>query len=269
MSYTNNATSQTQALVIFLLDVSGSMGKPMPGGKSRIEVVRAALLSTVEEMVQRSLKNKMLQPRYRLGMLAYSDDCFDLLDGIKSIGEVAKSGIPVIKPLNRTDTTKGFKHVRKMLKNDLSSWTSEQLHKCPAPLVIHMTDGEFTGSEDPEPIAREIQQMTVPDGNVLVENIYISDELKVANQEITQWPGYQIGDDIGNPYGNRLLAMSSLLPEQYRIEMGDLGYNIQPGTVMMYPGIRPEFVRAAFVMSTVTGGKNFSRSSSEKKWEDD
>ena len=44
------------------------------------------------------------------------------------------------------------------------------LQDSPAPLVCHMTDGEYNSGGDPEPIARSIMQMSVPDGNVLVEN---------------------------------------------------------------------------------------------------
>ena len=248
--YQNFATANTQALIVFLLDVSGSMGKPMPGSKSRIQVVREALKVTVTEMVQRSLKNKELRPRYRVAMIAYSDDVYDVLSGVKPIDVVAKMGIPKLEPLNRSDTTKGFRYVKKIIEQEKSLLAPAS----PAPLVIHLTDGELTSREDPEPVVREIQQIMVPDGNVLVENVFISDELKVVIPDAAAWPGYKPGEDVGNQYGNRLLAMSSYLPEMYRIVMSELGFSIQEGTAMMYPGIRPEFVQMAFVMSTTSRG---------------
>ena len=45
-----------------------------------------------------------------------------------------------------------------------------------------MTDGASTG-EDPELIVRRIMNMSVPDGNVLIENIFISDE--IMQEQIT------------------------------------------------------------------------------------
>jgi uncharacterized protein YegL len=259
--YQNEATSNSQALVVFLLDVSGTMGKPM-GSQTRIQVVKDALKMTIKEMVQRSLKNKDLRPRYRVAMIAYSDEVYDILKGVQPIDVVAKMGIPKLEPLNRTDMTKGLRAVKKLLEQEKKNITKD----CPAPLVIHMTDGEYTSQDDPEPVIREIQQIEVADGKVLVENLFVSDELKVSIKDATSWPGYKLGDDLGNSYGNRLLTFSSPLPEIYRTVMMDMGYSIQPNTVMMYPGIKPEFVQMAFVMSTVSGGIN---ASGAKKWEDD
>jgi uncharacterized protein YegL len=259
--YQNQATSNSKALVIFLLDVSGTMGKPM-GAHTRIQIVKDALKMTITEMVQRSLKNKELRPRYRVAMIAYSDDVYDILGGAQPIDIVAKKGIPKLEPLNRTDMTKGLQEVKKLLERERNNVTKD----CPAPLVIHMTDGEYTSRADPEPVIREIQQMKFDDGNVLIENLFVSDELKVTIKDATSWPGYKLGDDIGNPYGNRLLSFSSPLPEMYRVVMSELGYSIQPDTVMMYPGIKPEFVQMAFVMSTVSRGPE---SGGTKQWEDD
>ncbi len=259
--YQNEATSNNKALVIFLLDVSGTMGKPM-GGQTRIQVVQNALKMTITEMVQRSLKNKELRPRYRIAMIAYSDEVYDIFKGVKRIDEVAKKGIPKLEPLNRTDMTKGLRYVKQLLEQEKNNISKD----CPAPLVIHMTDGEFTSRDDPEPVIREIQQIKVDDGNVLVENLFVSDELKVSIPDTTAWPGYKLGDDVGNQYGNRLLSFSSPLPEMYRTVMSELGYSIQPNTVMMYPGVKPEFVQMAFVMSTVSRGPE---SGGPKKWEDD
>lgn len=268
--YQNQATALSKALVIFLLDVSGSMGKPMENG-TRIQVVKDALKVTITEMVQRSLKQKMLRPRYRVAMLAYSDDVYDVLGGKKNdIGEgtvrdidyIAKIGVPKLEPLNRTDTTRGFRIVQKLLERERGNITKV----CPAPLVIHMTDGEFTSKEDPESVVREIQQIKVDDGNVLVENLFVSPDLRVTTKKATDWPGYKSGEDVGNPYGNRLLSLSSSLPEMYRTVMGEMNYSIQPDTVMMYPGLNLEFVRMAFVMSTVSAG---SGEKTEKNWESD
>jgi len=255
--YQIKATSNSQALVIFLLDVSGTMGKPFGGG-TRIQVVQNALKMTITQMVQYSLKNKEIRPRYKVAMIAYSDDVFDILSGIQTIDVVAKKGIPKLEPLNRTDTTKGLKYVKKILDQEKRNITKAN----PAPLVIHMTDGDYTSTEDPEPVVREIQNIIVDDGPVLMANLFVSDELKVSSAA-TAWPGYFRNDDLHNPYANRLLSFSSQLPDLYLENIGELGYSIQKGTVMMYPGVSPEFVQMAFIMGTASNGGG----TEETKWE--
>jgi len=91
--YQNRATSIDPALVIFLLDISGTMSKPFGGG-TRIQVVQNALKMTITRMVQYSLRNKEIRPRYRIAMIAYSNDVYDLLPGVQTIDIVAKKEYP-------------------------------------------------------------------------------------------------------------------------------------------------------------------------------
>ena len=146
--------------------------------KRRIDIVTDALSLAIRQMVFRSTKGSRLLPRYKLSILAYSDHVFDLLGGVKTIDEVAR-----LRPLEKiqthrlTDTAKAFSVVEKLLQKELPN-----LQDGPAPVVCHMTDGASTG-EDPELIVRRIMNMSVPDGNVLIENIFISDE--IMQEQIT------------------------------------------------------------------------------------
>src|SRR5439155_22762420 len=165
MPYSVLATSRTPALVIYVLDVSASMTQPL-GGKRRIDVVMDALTVAIRQMVFRSTKGGRLSPRYRIAMLAYSDHVYDLLDGVRTVEEVAHLGVPDLSPMRTTDTAKAFAQAEKILQSELFNMIGG-----PAPLVCHMTDGEYTG-DDPEPIVQRIMGLSVPDGNVLVENIF-------------------------------------------------------------------------------------------------
>ena len=243
--YQNQATSKTPALIIFLLDVSGSMGRPMRGGVSRMQVVKDALKVVITEMVQKAIKQQKISPRYRVAMIAYSDDVYDILSGVIPIDAVARIGVPALKPLHRTNTTNGFRYVKKLLEQEVRNIGE----KDPAPLVIHMTDGEYTCPEDPEPVVRAIQGIEVPDGNVLVENVFISEEFSIGTEDASLWTGFKRGDITGNTYGDRLLAMSSHIPELYWRSMWEMEYSIEKDTVMMYPGVNSEFVQMAFAMS--------------------
>ncbi|HET6313204.1 MAG TPA: vWA domain-containing protein [Chloroflexia bacterium] len=246
MTYSLLATSRTPAVIIYLLDVSASMTQPL-GNKRRIDVVLDALTAALRQMVFRSTKGGRLSPRYRIAMLAYSDVVYDLLDGIKTIGEVAHLGVPELSPLRTTDSAKAFAQAEKLLISELPN-----LVDGPAPVVCHMTDGEYTGA-DPEPIVRRIMEMTVPDGNILVENIFISD--KVLSQPVTdptKWPGILPDTELTSDYAQKLRDLSSPIPESYRAMMQENNYHLTPGALMLLPGMSPELVAMGFQMSAAT-----------------
>jgi len=246
MPYETMATGKTPALIIYLLDVSASMSQPL-GNKRRIDVVVEALAAALRQMVFRSTKGGRLSPRYRIAMYAYSDHVYDLLDGIKTVDQVAHMGVPELSPQRTTETAKAFAQAERLLQAELPN-----LRHCPAPLVCHMTDGEYTGV-DPEPIARRIMAMSVPDGNVLVENIFISE--KILPHPVTDpfhWPGILPGTKLTNEYARKLQAMSSPLPESYRAIMLENNYHLSPGALMLLPGMSPELVAMGFQMSAAT-----------------
>ena len=246
MTYSVLATSKTPALVIYLLDVSASMTQPL-GNKRRIDVVMDALTVAIRQMVFRSTKGGRLSPRYRIAMLAYSDHVYDLLDGIRTVEEVAHLGVPDLSPMRTTDSAKAFAQAEKLLDAELFN-----LLTGPAPLVCHMTDGEYTGA-DPEPFVQRIMQMNVPDGNVLVENIFISDKvLAESNIDATKWPGILPDTPLNTDYARKLRDMSSPIPESYRAMMLENNYHLAPGSLMLLPGVSPELVAMGFQMSAAT-----------------
>jgi len=247
MSYTVPATSKTPALIIYLLDVSGSMGEDL-GGKPKIEVISDALHQVAVRMVQRSTKGTTVAPRYKVAMYAYSSQVTDLLGGIKTVAELAQMGVPRLQPMDATDTAASFREAKRLLQAQLGN-----LQDCPAPLVCHMTDGEYNSGGDPEPVAREIMQMSVPDGNVLVENIFVTD--KALPQPIADpkaWQGVTDESPLASPYAETLMRMSSQIPQTYAGVMAEMGYRLTPGARMLFPGNTPEIVELGFAMSGAT-----------------
>jgi hypothetical protein len=246
MAYSVLATTRTPALIIYLLDVSASMAQPL-GAKRRLDVVMDALGIALRQMVFRSTRGGRLSPRYRIAMLAYSDHVYDLLDGIKTVDHVAHLGVPELSPMRTTETAKAFTQAEKMLLAELPA-----LEGCPAPLVCHMTDGESTGA-DPEPIVRRIMGMSVSDGPVLVENIFISDKiLPEPISDPSTWPGILPGTILTNDYARKLRAMSSPLPDSYRDVLIEHSYRLSPGALMLLPGMSAELVALGFQMSAAT-----------------
>ncbi|MDY7078817.1 MAG: vWA domain-containing protein [Chloroflexota bacterium] len=246
MGYEIEATSKTPAFIIYLLDVSASMRTNM-GGQQRIDVVGDALQAAFQQMVFRSTKGSRIQPRYRVALYAYSDKVYDVADGVKTIDQIAQLGMPELRTLRTTDTAEAFRKAKNLLEAELP-----RLEGCPAPLVCHMTDGEFTG-EDPEPIVREIMQMTTSDGPVLVENIFISDKiLPDPIDDVYRWPGVRPTTRLANKYAVKLRAISSPVPARYRVMMLEMGYNIAEDAVMLLPGTTPALVQMGFQMSAAT-----------------
>jgi uncharacterized protein YegL len=247
MSYTVPATSKTPALVIYLLDVSGSMGEEL-GGKTKIEVISDALHQVAVRMVQRSTKGTTVAPRYNIAMYAYSSQVTDLLGGIKTVAELAQMGVPRLQPMDATDTAAAFREAESLMKAQIGN-----LQDSPAPLICHMTDGEYNTGGDPEPIARRIMDMEVPDGKVLIENIFVTD--KALPQAITDpkgWDGITDESPLASPYAETLRRMSSPVPPTYASVMAEMGYRLSPGARMLFPGNTPEIVELGFAMSGAT-----------------
>lgn len=245
--HTLQATQTHPALVIYLLDVSGSMTL-MSGEKRRLDVVTDSLYIALKQMVFRSTKGSRISSRYRVAIYAYSDEVQDVLGGVKSIDNLMHTGmLPTLHTQRFTDTAKAFQQAEQLLISEMAN-----LQDGPAPLICHMTDGVYTG-EDPEPIARRIMEMSVKDGNVLVENIFISDDvLQQAVDQPKRWQGVQDHTTFLDGYGAKLRRMSSLIPESYRQMMREANYNLTDGAYLMFPGTNPELVSLGFQMSAAT-----------------
>jgi len=255
--YVAKAHAGYPAFIIYLLDISGSMGQSL-GNKTRIQVVEAALKSALKTLVSRSLRGNIVSPRYKIAMFTYSDKVNDVYNGIKTIDEIIQIGIPNISATRTTNTFGAFTKARELLRKELPKLqrgiSGSEDNTYPAPLVCHLTDGEYTKKYgDPEPIAKEIMSMSVPDGHVLIENIYISDTLVTSPIDIKTWSGFS-SDTLfpENLYARKLLSMSSNAPSSYCALMNKREYGIVPGSVMLYPGISDGLVNLAFQMAIST-----------------
>jgi hypothetical protein len=247
MSYQIQATQNTPALIIYLLDVSASMGMVM-GEKRRIDVMMDALSAAIRQMIFRSTKGSRLSARYRIAMYAYSDEVYDLLDGIKGIDEIARWGkLPELHPMRLTNTAKGFYQVEKLLRAEMPNMIDY-----PAPLVCHLTDGLPNG-ENPIPMAQKIMNLSTADGPVLLENIFVSDQILTEPiKNVRKWTGVLADTVLYDEQADLLRQMSSPLPESYRLMMMESGYELDSKALMMLPATSPELVSLGFQMSAAT-----------------
>ncbi len=246
MAYNVPATSKTPALIIYLIDISKSMDAPMDG-VPRIDVLNQSIKKVLRQMIGRSTTGELLSPRYRVAMLAYSNEVHDVLGGVQTITHVAQLGAPRFSTQNVTNTALAFDAAQRILEQQLP-----HMQSCPAPLVCHLTDGRYT-NDDPEPCARQIMAMSNPDGNVLVENVYIGNDLTVDPiVDPHEWRGIQHAQELSDDYARKLLAMSSRVPASYAEIMQENDFPILSGSSMLFPASHGELVEAAFVMSAAT-----------------
>jgi len=247
------ATSQTPALVLYLLDVSASMDRAM-GDKTRLQVALEALREALSAMLFRSTKGMQISPRYLVGIYAYSNGVIDVLEGVRPIDQVAPivdQRLRLIHTQQGTETAQAFYQAAQILKQWLP-----RLYSSPAPLIAHLTDGEYTGA-DPEPLARMLRQLRVADGYVLMQNIYISESFARVVQHPQRWTGIQSDTPLPDPYAQKLRAMSSLIPDTYLQYLREFMHaNLKDGSYMLFPGHTPEFIRFGFQMSAATGMQN-------------
>jgi len=245
-SYNTPASSTSPALVIYLFDISTSMQQELDG-LPKIEHANQAIEKVLRRMVQRSTKGEVISPRYRLAMIAYSEQPYDILGGIQTIDQVVRRGKPRLSADTTADAAAAFMVARELLMQELP-----YLRGHPAPMVCHLTDGKFTGS-DPEPIAQEIMHMANDDGNVLVENIYLGSEL--TTQPISDpysWPGVSDIYELKSRYAKKLFNMSSPLPDSYVEMINEEGYELEPGSRMLIPGTNYDLIELALAMSSAT-----------------
>jgi Mg-chelatase subunit ChlD len=168
--YTQPATTLTPALVIYLIDASQSMNDRC-GSTTKIDVVNMALKNAIKDMVRRSMRDGVVQRRYKIAIFAYSTKVINVLDGICDLPDLVRAGVPILSAGGKTNTEAGFAAVEQLLEAHLA-----EFQRCPAPLVCHLADALFT-ARDPSPVVQRIQEMSVNDGPVLVENVYIADNM--------------------------------------------------------------------------------------------
>jgi uncharacterized protein YegL len=247
--YHLTANADQPAFIVYLIDLSGSMEENC-GSVRRIDVVAKALERTRRKMIARSRRGDDVRPRYAVSMLGYSTTVTDLLKGVKTIDELEVMKMPELHPQGSTNTGAAFQAAHKLLLQHLP-----KIQDCPAPLVCHLTDGVANVGDRSTEIAEEIKKLTTSDGHVLVENIYIGDQL--LNQPIAEpkkWPGVLKAEELQNEHALKLWQMASPLPASYAAEMSESeGYSMQAGAKMLIPAEVPEMIELAFAMSSATG----------------
>lgn len=245
--YTVLASTHNPALIIFLIDVGYHMKKTV-GDLPTIEIIRNTLLQSIQSLIFRSTKGGRISPRYHIGCFTYDTKVHDIFDGILPIDRLASIGIPEFHPTDKSsDTFEAFFSIENLLKEKINEYNN-----CPAPLICHISAGEYP-CRNPESVTKRIKDISVPDGNVLIENILVDDEtILIPATKPVLWSGIRDENELAKSYARQLFRMSSTIPESYRNGMIEMGYNQARNARMLYPGTQAEMVGLGFVTTLAT-----------------
>jgi TIR domain len=245
-SYKTAATAKAPALIIYLLDTGISMAVEI-GGQRKIDLVSRTLVQVLRQVLMGSIKGTSISPRYRVAICAYNDVVRDIYSGPEPINKIVEIGIPVVRPSGRSNAAGAFERAEQLLRRE---WNN--LLDCPAPLICHLTGGEFTGP-DPLPIVQRIQELSLADGAVLIENVlFDANALWRPFADPYGWEGVHSADQLATDLAKRLFHMSSPVPSSYHQRFVDLGYGLRSDARLLFPGDTPGMIETAFTMSGMT-----------------
>ena len=190
--------------LVYLVDLSQSMGQD-----GKIDNVIETIRQVSEYLVSMSEEGTELRNRFSISIYGYNSNVVTLFRGSvidldKKLEEQSNKRLPLFdkekeaKPQWQTYTEKGFQAVAE----DIKQWISQQQKNnilMPVPIVIHITDGyPYEHERRPEQArdaalkaAKELMEISVPDGNVLLFNIHIGE----GTQESLTFPNSQPKDE--------------------------------------------------------------------------
>ena len=226
--------------IIFLLDQSSSMAKPMPTNRPGAGKPKAASLATIvnkalNEIVNHCYKGAAMSPRCDIALIGYRGSSVESMwpealkgeelisvtdvasnplqverretEEVDEVGEIRKRSVDFRvwieqKADGETPMCRALKKASELGRQ----WASTHAH-CFPPLVIHVTDGESTDG-DPRAEARLLREVSTEDGNLLLFNCHISSE---SDEEVL-YPATE--DELPKEeFAPVLFEMSSLVPE--------------------------------------------------------
>ncbi|OEJ64949.1 hypothetical protein [Magnetovibrio blakemorei] len=246
MAYSQEICRDYPGAFLFLVDQSRSMHKPFGvdgAGKpvERATVVAEALNSTLEEIVNRCMRDEGVSDYFDVGIIGYGKTSRPAFcwqgslagRGMVPISEVADNAIvetKEIETLVRDQIVKETVTVSRwvepvaaestpmngalqLARAAIQDWIFRHPKSFP-PIVINITDGmanDVSSEEELLNSARRLTSLKTTDGNVLMVNCHISDN--TARPVVFPWNALELPDDT---YAKLLFEMSSEMPDRYR-----------------------------------------------------
>lgn len=178
MAYSILWGQKSPGYLIFLLDQSGSMC-----GKNENKVVEA-VHSAISELINNCILGTKVKNRVHITIIGYGNE-----DGVSIIKEGSASdyaldlqackanGTKIIEPVSYGDTpmAEGFNKAKECIEKWLVDRNNAGAD-IPAPIVINITDGMPNSESEATKVARDIMNISTPDGNVILFNIHMNED---------------------------------------------------------------------------------------------
>ena len=247
--YSQEITRRHRTAFIIALDQSTSMQEEVRFGRlkmSKAEAVAYTANILITELIDRSRRKDGVRNYYDIAVVGYSDDEVRMLlseDGfvsVKSLAERIPEAVTISFEESMPDkTTALIKHhihpwiepkaegntpmyeallrIREMVEE----WCEqEQNRQSFPPIVFNITDGEASDCDDNELryAADMLRRTGTEDGQTLLINIHLSTDLSLPSMI------FPMAEELlsANRYARLLAECSSLMPESFNAEIGEL-----------------------------------------------
>jgi hypothetical protein len=237
---------------LFLIDQSSSMVKPFGAqpAKQKAEGVADAINRLLQNLVLKCAKSEGVRDYFYVGIVGYGAKVGSAFGGslagqtLVPVSAIAANPLRVEQRARKVDDGAGglaeqkFKfpvwfealasgrtpmcQAMELAKQYLEMFLA-RFPKCYPPLVLNVTDGMSTDG-DPLPAAKKLQELSTPDGNVLLFNAHVS----ATTAPPVEFAAVENG--LPDPFARLLFRMSSPLPP--RLLEAARGENLaaMPGT---------------------------------------
>lgn len=226
MAYEKRISRRNPGLIVVVVDDSPSQGDPLPGtGDAKFKWVERYFGLILKELLARSTEFKgdatVIKPRYFFYIIIYGGNAQPWGQGEMDIEKVVEkyaadgNSLGLGGHIPATDTHNAFEMAFDYLRGAVQD---ERFKDSFPPMLLHLTDGE--SQTDAVPIARQIMDLRVSDGNVLILNAYIGTHTDLNYGGPDDFSGYATQADVGTSQDNlRLFEMSSVVPESIRANL--------------------------------------------------
>lgn len=226
MSYNINWNSKHPGHLVYLLDLSGSMGSTQDDGKRVIDRVMQAIKFLFNELYDNITPGDDVLEYFTVSVFGYNDDVIGLLDTksalefVEFMEESYKRGYIFntqeggnAYPQWRTFMADAFDAASKNINDWINTQKNKGVNQIPAPVVINITDGEPYEGTDINAIekalkaADNLKNISTVDGNVLLFNIHFTPDKDAS-------PIILPSQEPSNKNASFLFKASSIIPEK-------------------------------------------------------
>ena len=256
LKYRAPVSRANPTLVLFLLDMSGSMEETFKGRITKAEFLARSVDRTLEELVVRCRKADGIRDYFHVGCWGFGDErvwsLLPLEEKILPISRLAQSprsiqrdeaGLPhpswvLPKAEGNTPLRAAFREACLLV----GEWCDRHYDSYP-PTVILITDGKSTDGI-PEEEAKILKQLHTSDGETLLFCLHIATQSEGEILFPAQAPRRLDAD------GKFLFEISSPMPLHIRQQALRLGYSLEEGSRFFAYGAGPERVAHFFDLGT-------------------